>query len=110
MADTKTLIEQAYSAFNKRDIEGALALMTDDVSWPRASEGGSGRFAAGGQPTGRVLPPPVAVGVYPGRLGGWQAVRSETGLVRLAPRIRRRSPSGAAGGTRSKAVVLEMER
>ena len=40
MKDTKTTIEQAYSAFNKRDIEGALALMTEDVSWPRASEGG----------------------------------------------------------------------
>jgi hypothetical protein len=40
MADTKTLIEQAYSAFNKRDIVGALALMTEDVSWPKASEGG----------------------------------------------------------------------
>lgn len=40
MADTKTLIEQAYSAFNKRDIDGALALMTEDVSWPRASKGG----------------------------------------------------------------------
>jgi len=40
MTDTKTVIEQAYSAFNKRDIEAALALMTQDVSWPRASEGG----------------------------------------------------------------------
>ena len=40
MADTKTLIEQAYSAFNKRDIDGALALMTEDVSWTKASEGG----------------------------------------------------------------------
>jgi hypothetical protein len=40
MADTKALIEQAYSAFNKRDIDGALALMTQDVSWPKASEGG----------------------------------------------------------------------
>ena len=40
MAYTKTLIEQAYSAFNKRDIDGALALMTQDVSWPKASEGG----------------------------------------------------------------------
>lgn len=40
MADTKTLIEQAYSAFNNRDIDGALALMTPDVSWPKASEGG----------------------------------------------------------------------
>ena len=40
MADTSTIIEQAYSAFNKRDIDGALALMTEDVSWPKASEGG----------------------------------------------------------------------
>src|SRR5215469_2173721 len=40
MADTKTLIEQAYSAFNNRDIDGALASMTPDVSWPKASEGG----------------------------------------------------------------------
>ena len=40
MADTKTILEQAYSAFNKRDIDGALALMTEDVSWPKASEGG----------------------------------------------------------------------
>src|SRR5215467_10378143 len=40
MADTKTLIEQAYSAFNKRNIDDALALMTQDVSWPKASEGG----------------------------------------------------------------------
>jgi hypothetical protein len=28
IADTQTLIEQAYSAFNKRDSDGALALMT----------------------------------------------------------------------------------
>jgi hypothetical protein len=40
MGDTKTLIEQAYSAFNKRDIDSALALMTQEVSWPKASEGG----------------------------------------------------------------------
>ena len=40
MASVKTILEQAYSAFNKRDIDGALALMTEDVSWPKASEGG----------------------------------------------------------------------
>ena len=40
MADTKTLIERAYSAFNKRDVDDVLALMTQDVSWPKASEGG----------------------------------------------------------------------
>lgn len=40
MADTNNVIKRAYSAFNKRDIDGALALMTEDVSWPKASEGG----------------------------------------------------------------------
>ena len=40
MTDAKTAIEQAYSAFNRRDIDSALALMTEDVSWPKASEGG----------------------------------------------------------------------
>jgi hypothetical protein len=40
MAEIKTVIDEAYSAFNKRDIDGALARMTQDVSWPRASEGG----------------------------------------------------------------------
>ncbi|HUA93370.1 MAG TPA: nuclear transport factor 2 family protein [Terracidiphilus sp.] len=40
MADTRTLIEHAYSAFNQRDIDGVLALMTPDVNWPKASEGG----------------------------------------------------------------------
>jgi hypothetical protein len=40
MADTKRILEQAYRAFNQRDIDAALALMTDDVSWPKASEGG----------------------------------------------------------------------
>lgn len=40
MADTKKIIELAYSAFNKRNIDGALALMTQDVSCPKASEGG----------------------------------------------------------------------
>jgi len=40
MEDTKALIENAYAAFNRRDIDGALALMTEDVDWPKASEGG----------------------------------------------------------------------
>ena len=40
MEDSKATIEQAYSAFNRRDIDGALALMTEGVSWPKASEGG----------------------------------------------------------------------
>jgi hypothetical protein len=40
MANTNTLIKQAYSSFNQRDIGAALALMTEYVSWPKASEGG----------------------------------------------------------------------
>ena len=40
MANTQMLIAEAYSAFNRRDIDGALALMSEDVSWPKASEGG----------------------------------------------------------------------
>lgn len=40
MANTQTLIAQAYSAFNRRDIDSALALMCENVSWPKASEGG----------------------------------------------------------------------
>ncbi|MGC1169076.1 MAG: nuclear transport factor 2 family protein, partial [Candidatus Acidiferrales bacterium] len=40
MANTRTLLAQAYSAFNNRDIDSALALMSENVSWPKASEGG----------------------------------------------------------------------
>ncbi len=40
MSNTQALISQAYTAFNHRDIDSALALMTENVSWPKASEGG----------------------------------------------------------------------
>lgn len=40
MTDTETLIVQAYAAFNRRQIDDALALMSEIVSWPKASEGG----------------------------------------------------------------------
>ncbi len=40
MPDKQSLIAKAYSAFNRRDIDGALALMSENVSWPKASEGG----------------------------------------------------------------------
>src|SRR4030088_3254220 len=40
MANTQTLIAEVYSAFNQRNIDGALALMTESVSGPKASEGG----------------------------------------------------------------------
>ena len=34
------LLERAYSAFNARDIDGALATMRPDVDWPNAMDGG----------------------------------------------------------------------
>ena len=40
LANIQALITQAYSAFNRRDIDGALALMSENVDWPKASEGG----------------------------------------------------------------------
>jgi len=40
MPNTQTLLAQAYFAFNHRDIDSALALMSENVNWPKASEGG----------------------------------------------------------------------
>lgn len=34
------LLSAAYAAFNARDIDAALALMTPDVTWPKAFKGG----------------------------------------------------------------------
>jgi hypothetical protein len=33
-------IDRVYAAFNARDIDGALALMHEDVDWPNGWEGG----------------------------------------------------------------------
>jgi hypothetical protein len=40
------LLSAAYSAFNARDIDAALATMAPDVAWPKAFKGG---FARGHQ-------------------------------------------------------------
>ncbi len=34
------LLRAAYTAFNARDIDATLALMTQDVAWPKAFKGG----------------------------------------------------------------------
>jgi len=39
-APENELLRAAYAAFNSRDIDAALALMTSDVAWPRAFKGG----------------------------------------------------------------------
>lgn len=43
------LLRAAYAAFNARDIAAAVALMTPDVTWPRAFKGG---FVRGPQEVG----------------------------------------------------------
>jgi hypothetical protein len=40
MTRTENLIAEIYTAFNQRNIDGALAFMSESVSWPKASEGG----------------------------------------------------------------------
>jgi hypothetical protein len=37
---SRELISAAYSAFNRRDVAATLGLMSEHVSWPKASEGG----------------------------------------------------------------------
>jgi hypothetical protein len=38
--DTEALLRRCYAAFNARDLEGALALMHPEVTWPNGWEGG----------------------------------------------------------------------
>ncbi|MGH9468345.1 MAG: nuclear transport factor 2 family protein [Terriglobales bacterium] len=40
LTTNETLVKRAYAAFNRRDTDAALALMTPEVRWPKASEGG----------------------------------------------------------------------
>jgi hypothetical protein len=40
MMIAQELVARAYSAFNRRDIDAALLLMSEHVNWPKASEGG----------------------------------------------------------------------
>jgi ketosteroid isomerase-like protein len=46
-SDRATLIHDLYAAFNARDVDALLAMMTPDVDWPNGWEGGrvSGREA-----------------------------------------------------------------
>jgi hypothetical protein len=39
-APETNLLRAAYAAFNARDIDAALTLMTPDVAWPKAFKGG----------------------------------------------------------------------
>ena len=39
MADTKTMIEESCSAFTSGTLTGALARMTQDVTWSKETSG-----------------------------------------------------------------------
>ena len=41
VSSSTSLLEQAYAAFNARDLDSALATMTSDVEWPNGMEGGT---------------------------------------------------------------------
>jgi hypothetical protein len=41
VSSSTSLLEQAYAAFNARDLNGALATMTPGVEWPNGMEGGT---------------------------------------------------------------------
>lgn len=40
MKSSPELLREAYAGFNRRDIDGVLALMRADVDWPNGMEGG----------------------------------------------------------------------
>jgi hypothetical protein len=39
MRSNRELLTEAYLAFNRRDMDAVLALMSDNVDWPNAMEG-----------------------------------------------------------------------
>jgi len=41
VSSSTSLLEQAYAAFNARDLDAALSTMTHDVEWPNGMEGGT---------------------------------------------------------------------
>lgn len=43
VAEEVLALRAAYAAFNARDIDAALVLMTNDVTWPKAFKGGYAR-------------------------------------------------------------------
>jgi ketosteroid isomerase-like protein len=40
-ASSVELLQRAYDAFNRRDLDAALATMIPDVTWPNGMEGGT---------------------------------------------------------------------
>jgi hypothetical protein len=90
-------LRAAYAAFNARDIDAALVLMTNEVTWPKAFKGGYARGHAeiraywSAQWT-EIDPHVEPVGFYPGGAGQvvvdvHQVVRSPEGAVLADARV-----------------------
>jgi ketosteroid isomerase-like protein len=93
----ENLIRQAYAAFNQRDVDTGVALMTVDVDWPDVSTGG---FVHGREEVRRhwheqfsQLDPTVEPGVVSTRTDGRvaaevrQLVRSLDGTLLSSDRL-----------------------
>lgn len=90
-------LRAAYAAFNARDIDAALVLMTGDVTWPKAFKGGYAQGHAQiraywSAQWGEIDPRVEPVGFYPGDAGQvvvdvHQVVRSLEGAVLADARV-----------------------
>ena len=90
-------LRAAYAAFNARDIDAALVLMTEDVTWPKAFKGGFARGHGGiraywSEQWGEIDPHVEPVGFYPGDAGQvvvdvHQLVRSLAGAMLADARV-----------------------
>jgi hypothetical protein len=52
MSTDRKLLEQAYAAFNARDVDAALATMDPDVIWPNGMEGDTSTATVMSETTG----------------------------------------------------------
>ena len=106
------LLRAAYTAFNARDIDAALALMTPDVAWPKAFKGG---FVRGPEEVraywteqwSEIDPHVEPVAFHPEEAGGilvevHQVVRDLAGSVLADERVGHRF-------TLAQGLILKME-
>src|SRR6516164_5365645 len=59
MDDDVKVLKRIYDRFNARDIDGVLAVLTDDVAWANGMDGGHVHGARG---SARILDAPVDPG------------------------------------------------
>jgi hypothetical protein len=101
--DVEQLLHAAYAAFNARDIDGALAVMTPDVDWPNVAENrrvvghASAALGPGGRARVKLHSSPVA--------GSLELYGSS--MTPKAPTDTRGPDVGAFCSSRAAAISLE---